>query len=216
MTTIEIVADQRRPIGGDGGDRYSEASKKLRQQLRRKGYDDKAIQETDNWARGQCAQAERYNWDEPPRSKQTLAIGRDAAKLADKLESESGVDNSELVRVLRAEAADRGYRQDEWLRCGPVKMKFTDKTQNKMPPEADVLALVLCHGFKRIPACAKANKKCILRLDAEISGGDCYDAAALFASTALGQDTNAENVAENVKQYRMRTKGRLRYWGFRR
>jgi hypothetical protein len=201
MTTTRIVGDQKRK-GGDGDDRYRDASKKLRQQIR----DEAPFRVADEWAREVCAQAEQYNWPKQPRSEQTLAIGKKAAELADLLESKSGVTaDSEWLRRL---AARHDY--GKWCQCGPVKMKFTSENQNKMPPKAAVLALVLCHGFKQIPAFVKANKKFILRLREEIRGGDCYESAALFAKAALGQETNAET----IKKWGQRTRGRLRYWGF--
>ena len=61
MTTNEIVDDQKRK-GGDGDDRYREASKRLRQQIR----DEATFKVADEWAREMCAQAEQYSWPKEP------------------------------------------------------------------------------------------------------------------------------------------------------
>jgi hypothetical protein len=200
------VVDQRQPLPTEG-DRYAEASKRLRGQLR----DDKVYEECNAWALKLCKQAEQYNWPSRPRSTKTGDIGELAAKLADRLESESWLGQDALAKRLWGLVEQHS---NEWRVCGPLVMQFTDNNQIKMPPKATALALALAYGFRKIPDCVKNNKPFEPQGFDRITGGHpCLPAAVDFANAALKAINEQTNVAA-VKQWLKNNRGRFRYWGF--
>jgi hypothetical protein len=186
-------------------DRYEDASKRLRKTLG----EGKAFDECNAWALKLCKQAEQYDWPSHPRSAKWGDIGKLAAKLADRLESE-GLDAS-LAKRLWGLAEQCS---DEWRACAPLVMKFTDKNQIIMPRKAPALAVALTYGFRKIPDCVKNNKPFEPQgFDHIIGGQPCLPAAVDFANVALKAINEQTNVGA-VKQWLKNNRGRFRYWGF--
>lgn len=212
-------------------ERYTEASERLRKQLR----DSKVYEEANAWALKVCSEAEQFNWASRPCRTETWDVGKSATKLADHLKSTQlredmkaaeeqsgvklGLDAVSLAKYLRALAEQ--CQKEDWLVCGPLMMKFTDKNQIKMPPKATALAVALTYGFRCIPNCVKNNEGFLLRLGGHMDevrrtdGQPCLPAAVLFANAALKKEVTDEEATVNAaKQWMKNNRGRFRYWGF--